>query len=608
MYKTFSALALGAIINPGLAFGQGGELPPIVVTATRTVQTVDESLASVTVITGETIERRQDRSLPDVLRGLAGVSVSRSGGPGQPASVFMRGTNSDHILVLIDGVKVGSATLGIVPFQDLPVDAIERIEVVRGPRSSLYGSEAIGGVIQIFTRRGGGETRPRLSVGLGSDNRVDTSLGLAGGGERAWFDANIAYAETDGFNACNGEPLVGGCFVDEPDRDGYSRVSGHVNAGIELGDRATLALHWLGSENATDFDGTPFGGNESETTQQVLGIRASLKPLPALELGIQVGRSLDLSDFFYEGAFVDTFDTRRDTASIQADLTLPGAALVTLGADYQLDEVDGTVDYVEHTRRNTGLFAQLQGMAGRHELATSIRRDDDEQFGGQTTGSLAWGYRPSDLVRLRASYGIAFKAPTFNDLYFPLFGNPGLDPETSESIEIGLDGQSGPVNWSLALYQTHIDELIAFDATTFSVGNIDSARIRGLELVVDARVRDWDLAANLSLTDPSNRSGVDKGNLLPRRPEQSVHLDVDRAFGRVSLGGTLLLNGRSFDDLANDTRLDAYGLVDLRASYRFDEHLLLQARVDNLFDTDYETAAFYNQPGRSLGLTLRYTP
>lgn len=585
------------------------EIDPVIVTATRTAQTADETLSSVTVITREEIERKQARSVMDALRGIPGFSASNAGGRGQPTTFFLRGSDSDHVLVLVDGVKIGSPTLGPAPFQDLPINQIERIEVVRGPRSSLYGSEAIGGVIQIFTRKGGGPLKPRVSAEAGTYGTAGGSVGLSGGGEQGWFDAAISFEDTEGFNACNGEPFVAGCFVYEPDRDGFSNAAGHARAGYRFGDIGELDLHWMRSETDTEFDGTLFGGNESSTVQQVAGAKVSLSPLPSWNLTLSGGRSWDQLDVFYKGAFLDTFDTTRDTLSWQNDVSFGDDHILTAGVDYQNDQVDGTVDYAVSSRNNTGVFGQYQGGFGQNLVKASLRYDENEQFGGHRSGDAAWGFRLDNGLQLSASYGTAFKAPTFNDLYYPFFGNPNLDPETSESAEIGVSGDFSAGSWSLNLYRTHIDDLIAFDATVQRPANIDQARIRGLEAVVSAHLAGWDVEANLTWLDPVNRSdGANNGNLLPRRPEQTFQLDLDSDFGDIRAGSSLFVAGRSYDDLANRIGLGAYALVDLRAEYDFNESLRVQAKIENLLDQDYETAAYYNQPGRGFYLTLRYEP
>jgi vitamin B12 transporter len=594
---------------PGFGADAATELDAVIVTATRTAQTADETLAAVTVIDRAEIERRQVRSVDDALRGIPGLSIANTGGRGQPTTLFLRGTDSDHVLVLVDGVKIGSATLGPAALQDVPIDQVERIEVVRGPRSSLYGSEAIGGVIQIFTRRGGGPLRPRFSVGAGSEVSANASLGLSGGGEQGWFDVSGRFEATEGFDACRGEPLVGGCFTFEPDNDGYHNAAGHARAGYRFGELGEIDLRFLRSETDTDYDGTMFSGNESRTVQQVAGASASLYPRPGWKLGLNAGRSWDELDVFYQGRFLDRFDTRRDSLSWQNDLGVGEGQILTLSIDYQRDQVDSSLDYERTSRSNTGVFGQYLGELQGHRVQLSVRRDDNQQFGGETTGSAAWGYTLGNGLRLTASYGTAFKAPTFNDLYYPFFGNPDLDPETSWSAELGVAGETLGTSWSLNLYQTEIDDLIAFDANVLRPENIDSARIRGLEAVAATEVAGWQLNANLTLLDPENRSsGANQGQRLPRRPEQSLSLDLDRAFGAIRAGASLSAYGRAYDDLANRDRLDGYVLVDLRAEYAFSRALRLQGRIENLLDEDYETAAFYNQPGRRFFVTLRYEP
>ncbi|MCB1905057.1 MAG: TonB-dependent vitamin B12 receptor [Gammaproteobacteria bacterium] len=595
---------------PWLMLGASGvcavELNPVVVTATRTAVTADDTLASVSVITRDDIERQQAQSVEELLRGLPGVSVTRNGGLGKVATIFLRGSESDQVLVLIDGIKVGSASIGATAFHDLPVHQIERIEIVRGPRSSLYGSEAIGGVIQIFTRKGGGEIKPNFSLGGGSHDTIEATAGISGGGERGWFNINLSGLDTDGFNSCDGEPGVAGCFTTEPDRDGYRNESGSLRAGYRFENGVEFDAHALRSSADSDFDGG--FQNESETAQQVLGASLSFSPIDLWRISLTAGQSRDESDYYKDGAFVSRFDTKRDTLTLQNDLTISDDHMITLGGDYQEDQVDTTA-YRADSRDNTGLFAQYQGTLAEHDLQLSLRNDDNEQFGDRTTGSAAWGYRLSDGLRLSLSYGTAFKAPTFNELYFPFFGNLDLQPEESESVELGLYGQSFLGGWSVNIYETTIEDMIAYDANSGLAANIDKARIRGLEATLTTSVSDWDLNASLTLLDPENRSvGANDGNQLPRRAKRGFRLDADRRFGQFALGATLHAEGKRFDDLGNTREIGGYATLDLRAEYSFAPDWRLQLRIENLFDENYETASFYNQPGTSAFLTLRYQP
>ena len=612
-YSLSAALLLG---STSVLADTAATLSPVIVTATRTAQTADETLASVTVITRADIERSQAQLLPEILRGVPGLTLSNNGGPGKQTSVFLRGTNSDHVLVLVDGIKVGSATAGTTAFQDLPLSQIERIEIVRGPRSSLYGSEAIGGVIQIFTRKGRGELEPRASVTLGSHQTRSGDIGLSAGGEAGWFNLGLSGLNTDGINACRPEAATAfaGCFASEPDRDGYRNRAASLRAGRQITEATALEFNWLRTEGDAEFDGFP---NESESQQQVLGVSLDSALSERWQSRLQLSRSRDESDNFQDGDFSSRFDTRRDSLSWQNDIAIGSADLLTLGADYLQDEITSTSDYDETERDNYGVFAQYQAMLGRHELIAALRHDDNEQFGNQGTGSLGWGYELNGGLRLTASYGTAFKAPTFNDLFFPdfmdpdvppefwFFSNPDLSPETSRTLELGLSGPVGQGNWALNLYDTRIDDLIVFDSLSTTMINLNSARIRGLEAILVQPLGDWNLNGNLTLLDPEDR---ETGNRLPRRARQSLQLDLDRDFDRYGFGVSLHATGKRYDDLANSRELDGYATLDLRASYRFAADWTLGARAVNLFDRDYETASFYEQEGRSIYATLSYAP
>jgi len=605
-FKKWSAAVLTLPLFPLYAAEDVNELSPVVVTASRVAETADETLASVTVITRDEIEQRQVNSMGELLQGVPGLTLSNNGGLGKATSVFLRGTESDHVLVLIDGVKVGSATLGTTAFQDIPVEQIERVEIVRGPRSSLYGSEAIGGVIQIFTRRGGGDLRPFFSVGGGSYDTYSASAGVSGGGENSWFNLTVSGIDSGGFNSCDGS-FSGGCFTIEPDKDGYRNLSGSLSAGYRFNNGAEAELQWLLVDSDNEFDGSFV--NETEAAQQVLSGKFSYAPTEIWDLTLQAGFSEDKADNFKDGDFQSRFDTERVSASLQNDIYLDDSQLVVLGIDYRDDQVDGTVDYEESSRYNTAGFAQYQGQFGANEIQASLRYDDNEQFGDYTTGSAAWGYQLSDALRFWTSYGTAFKAPTFNELYFPDFGNPDLDPEKSRSIEASLNGAYDWGRWSLNLYQIRVDDLISFNAATRAPENIGEARITGLEAVYAHQLMGWDLQGTLTLLDPENRSGgVNQGNQLPRRPESAFRLAVDRNFDRYSVGATVYAQGSSYDDLANTRRLGGYATLDLRGTYQFAKDWRVEAKLANVLDKQYETAAYFNQPGFNAFVTLRYQP
>lgn len=592
------------------------ELDEQVVTATRSEQPVRASLAATTVIDRAAIERSQASSVPELLRKVPGVTLSNNGGPGKNTTLFMRGSESDHVLVLIDGVKVGSVSAGLTAFQDLPVELIERIEVVRGPRSSLYGSEAIGGVIQIFTRKGHGEgaAKPWFSAGYGTHDSYQGSAGVAGGDEQAWYNLGVSSQDTDGINAKKPERFDSSIY--EADSDGYRNVSGNFRAGYKFDSGLELDGSVLRTKAHNDYDGIyddwdtgsriGFRSN-ADVNQTVLGGRARYSPLEPWTVTLQIGRSDDKTSDYRDGIFDTRIDTRRDSAAWLNDLSLADGHTLTAGVDWQHEQVSSNKEFGGDSRLNKGWFAQYMGEYGQQDWQLSLRRDDNEQFGTHDTGSAAWGYAFTDELRFSLSYGTAFKAPSFNELYYPNYGNPNLDAETSESFEMGLFGQYGWGHWSANLFRSHVDDLIAYDSVIQGPSNIGKARIDGLELVLGSQWLGWDWNANATFLDAENRDhGSNAGNELPRRPQQSFNLDLDRRIGRFGLGATLHAEGRSYDDLANRNKVAGYATLDLRGEYWLNEEWRLQAKVTNLLDADYETALDYNQPGQAVFFSVRY--
>lgn len=599
---------------PALTFAQDNtttNLDDVVVTGTRTAVSLENSLVPVQVIDHSDIDRSQANSLQDLLRGRAGINLTNSGGLGKQTSLFLRGTNSSHTLILIDGVRINSADFAAAAIPDLPLAQIDRIEIMRGPNSSLYGSEAIGGVIQIFTRRNQGEYTPYFQVGGGSNGLRQGSAGFGGGGERGWFGADAAYQRTDGINACRGSAtLFKGCYADEPDRDGYRNVSASLRGGYKLTDTLTLEANALRAEGATQYDGYY---NYTESVQQVLNTKLRYSPSESFALTINAGRSDNEADNFGPPSFgMDVFGsnaTHRNTASAQADIGFGKGQLLSVGTEWYIDHLDSTTAYDVDSRRNLAGFVEYQGTFGAHRLQASVRNDDNEQFGNHTTGSLGWGMDLSHGLKLSATYGTGFKAPTFSDLYDPWSGNRALVPEKSRSLNVGIAQYGNDWRWSFDAYDTRIEDLITYSGSTFSMVQVDEARIRGAEFTVDVTLAGWDLSAQLSRTDPRNRSNdANHDNLLPRRAQNTGRFDLDRAFGAVRLGLTVNGAGYRYDELSNATRLAGFATTDLRLEYAINEAWTLQAKADNVFDRHYETVAWYNQPGREYGVSLRYQP
>ncbi|GAB2507843.1 TonB-dependent vitamin B12 receptor [Lysobacter humi (ex Lee et al. 2017)] len=607
-FRILSAALLAALAPTAVA-QSADALDEVVVTANRIPVAVRDAVAPVEVIEREEIERSQARSLPELLRGRAGVSIGNQGGLGKLTTVFLRGSESDHVLVLVDGVRMGSATSGLVAFQDLPIELIERIEIVRGPRSSLYGSEAIGGVIQIFTRRDKGAPAPRFAVGIGSHETYEASAGFGGAIGRGWIGADFSRQQSEGINACRGfgAPVFAGCFTTEPDRDGYARDALSLRGGLEITDGLTFAGHALRAEGDNKYDGSFV--NRSETVQQVVGGELAWTPSESATLRLSGGRNRDGSDNFRNDTiFSNFFSTDRDSATLQGDFALAPAHRVSVGFDWTRDVVRSTTAFDRTRRGNRALFAQYLGDFGAVDLQASARQDDNGQFGEYSTGNLALGVDFGGGWRATVGAGNAFKAPTFNELYFPGFSNPELEPERSRTVEAGIGWTSDAMAVRFDAYDSRVEDLIAYNFLLFAPDNIQRARLRGAELTVNATFADWDLAGSLSRVDARDRSVAGVDPYLPRRARSSGRIDLDRSFGAFRFGVTASAEGERYDDLANTRRLGGYGLVDLRAEYAFARDWRLQARVANVFDRDYETVAFYNQPGRTWFLTLRYAP
>lgn len=583
--------------------------PPIVVTATRTAETADESLASVTVITREDIEKSKALSVPELLRGLAGVDVAIQGGFGKLSSIFLRGTNSTQILGLVDGLKINSVSAGQPSWEFLPLSEIERIEIVRGPRSSLYGSEAIGGVIQIFTRTGKGPPRARVELGAGTENTRSVNTGISAGNDRNWYNVSASSFRTDGIDAREPTLLFGFLPLDEPDKDGYDNDAFSARYGHRFVNTSQLEFFATKSDGNTEFDAS--GGNEDDFEVSSAGAKYQYRPTRRWNLRFEGGRTKDKRTTFRADGTVtpSRFDSEIDSFTWQNDLTFGTKQLLTLGADYRDEKIDSTVNFTQTSRDNKAVFGQYQGNYGRNDFLFGLRRDDNEAFGRKTTGNINWGHTLSNGTRILALFGTGFRAPTFNDLFFPDFmgfptANPDLKPEESESIEFGARGRIAGARWDIRIYRTEIDNLIALDQN-FIPQNLDKATIKGLEFELSAPIADWIGRIALSLIDPRNDT---TGDDLPRRSKEILRLDLERRFPKTNLLFTLIAQGSRFDDTANMIEVAGYGVVNAAVTHQLTKNWELGGRINNLFDKEYQTVDTFNELGRNVLFTAAFRP
>jgi vitamin B12 transporter len=577
-------------------------LSPITVTATRTEK--ESNLVSTTVIKRADIERLQVNSVEEALRGIAGINISNNGGLGKTTSVFMRGTNSDHVLVLIDDVRVGSATLGTTPFENLPISEIDSIEVVRGAKSSLYGSEALGGVIHIHTRSGANKKfKPVFSVSAGSHDHYRYSAGLSGTVADSWYNLNVTQEQTQGFNATSN--------TKELDHDGYDNHSGSVRVGHKFSDRLLLEGHALIANGYNEFDGSY--QNQSNFNQQVFGGQVKFKATDFWNFTFKAGDSLDLTKNKLNSVYKSYFNTERFSLSAQNDFTLAEHHLLSVGYDFLSDNVKSSDTYDKSQRNNHAGFAQYQGQLDDHQLTLGGRLDHNQQFGDHTTWNAAYGYHFLDAFNLSASYSTAYKAPTFNQLYYPNFGNASLMPERSKNYEVGINGKHDWGQWAVNFYQIDIKDLIIFDPNNnYLPSNISAARIRGMDATASTQLLGFNLQGNLTLLSPENRgdrgTAANAGKILPRRAQETFRLDIDKRIADFSAGASFRAEGRRFDDPGNQQRLAGFATLDLRAEYTLLNQLTLQAKVNNLLNKQYQTVKGYNTDDLNVFFTLRYTP
>ncbi len=568
-------------------------LDPVVVTPTLSAQTVRESLSSVTVIDREQIDRQQPRELQDLFHGQAGINAVSSGSFGKNTSVFTRGTGSESTILLVDGIRIRSATSGGAPWQFIPPQLLDRLEVVRGPRGSLYGADAVGGVVQAFTPEGRGEAQHWAQAGGGSFGTREGGAGAAAGDSRSRFSIAGNHFDTGGV------PV-------RPDGEdkGFRNNSGIASAAYRLDGGTEISVVGFQAEGNTEFD-----SGDTDFLIQALGASAEAAVNDHWITHFQLSQARDEGEQD-DGSF---FDTRSRVAHWQNRFTRDEQELV-VGAEYLEDVVSSSRDFAEDRRDNVAVFGQAFAGLGDLDLQTSLRHDDNEAFGSHVTGGVSLGYALDSAHTARASYGTAFRAPTFNDLFWPSDpfseGNPDLEPETSQTTEVGIRGQYRILFWDLAAYQTDVEDLIDWAPGNDGIWrptNLEDARIQGVELSAGVNLDQWRVQSSAEYKDPRDR---ETDNLLTRRSRANFRLEVDRQFGDWSLGATGVAEGHRYD--TDGTRHSGFGLLNLRASWEFARHWSARLTVDNALDKDYVTARNtlndfdYQNAGRGVFLTVRY--
>ena len=569
---------------------------PVVVTATRIPQKLSETNQQAVVITREEIAASGHLSLVELLQARGGVEITNSGGLGQPSGVSMRGAEPRHTMVLIDGLRIGSATAGGTAFENIPLNQIERIEIVPGPLSSVYGSDSIGGVIQIFTRS---EPGASARFGYGSYGTREASASFGRRVNNTEFNFSAGGLESSSFDAT--KPALP--FAQHnPDSDRYrnhnlsARMTQHLAAGHSLGFTA------FQSEGAAHFDAGLATDDVNRQTLQAFSIFSRNRITANWSSLLRIGTTRDDSDTV--GAFPGYFRTDQHQATWQNDLQLPIGTLVG-GLEYLDQRVASNTLFKQTGRTVASAFGGYVGNFGAHGLQLNARHDDNSQFGGRDTGSLGYSYRVSGPLRVRASVGTAFKAPTFNDLYFPdfppfFFSNPNLRPERSRNREAGVDYRSGDRQLGVTIFQNDISDLITVftDPATFVSNTVNLARVRteGVEIAWRGTLWGWQTRAQLTVQDPRDET---TGSQLRRRAKQYGSVGAERTFGPWRFGADVIGSGERFDSTneAPNTRMHGYGLLNLTAGYALARDWSINARWNNVLDREYELNQFFNTPG-----------
>ena len=583
-----SVLAL-SLISSSFAVYAADQTEPVIVTATRTAQIADESVAPVIVIDQQTLQQNPGADIADILRMYSGIEISRNGGPGQTTTMFIRGANSNHTLVMIDGVKINPGTIGGAPLQNIDLSMIDHIEVVKGPRSTLYGSEAIGGVINIITKRrktDGSDYSAAVTGGSYGTKELRLAAHNHNGDHGAGIE--VSKVKSDGF------PTKAVSTIDR----GYDNLNLHVYGSKHLGDTDYTISHWQSSGNTEYLDSSNLPVDQdfqNATTAITAKTAMAASWVSTLKLS-------HISDKIDQNQGSDFAHTGRYAIDWQNDVQWHPQNLLTAGLyrsqENTIASVYGTAFDVD-TYVNAG-FVQNVRTTSATTLITGLRYTQHETFGNHTTWNVEYGVNLGHAFRLTLASNSGFRAPDSTDR-FGYGGNPNLKPETSTNSEIGLRyAISKAHRLSLNVFRNKITDLAQYNSGTSLMENIGQATITGSELVYEFISQHWSARASASVQNPHD--DINDSQLL-RRSEHAYSFLLKYHGNSYDLGLDTYYSGNRPDYGAI---LDPYTLVNLNADYRFSRNMSLNLRIENLTDEDYQLASGYNTPGRSAYAELRF--
>ncbi|HSV45002.1 MAG TPA: TonB-dependent receptor [Ramlibacter sp.] len=575
-------------------------LQEVVVSASRTEQRLQDALPATTLITRADIERAQTPDLPSLLKRVTGVQVTQNGGAGTVSAAFIRGAETRHTLVMIDGVPVNNLNFGSAAIEHLSLADVDRIEIVRGNVSSLYGSAALGGVIQIFTRQAGPTPQASLTVQGGSRGLAQAnasgSVRLNSGTQ---LRATAEVLENKGFNSIKQEERPG----TNPDRDGYNRRAASLGVAQELSGGNTVGLRLRDSHGKTRYD-SQFGpanqADESRFAERGAVIDGRFRLAEGWQLHGALTESIDKLD-----ADVTAFPFFVHSKSRGAQLGLEGKLApgqqLTAGVEHGRQRLASDTVYNRSQRDLDSVRVGYTGDMGAHQFQLNLRQDRYSDFGSASTWYAGYGFRITPAWRVSATASTGFNAPTFNDLFYPFGGNANLRPEKVKSAELALQYAVEGQELRATLFNNRFTDLIASDSF-FNRMNIGHARNRGLELSWRGKIGDYGVQAGLTSQEPID---TDTGARLARRAAGLANLSLTRDLGPWQLGGDLRYSGARPD---GTRRLGSYAVLDLTAAYVLSKEVKLFGRIDNATNRDYETVYGYRQGSRGLFAGITWTP
>lgn len=610
---TFSVSRHAALTSLALAIAAPAAqaqstLSTVLVTATRSPQSASDVLSDNVVIGADEIARSGAVSLSELLQKQRGIEVTRNGGPGTVSSVFIRGAGNKQNIVLVDGVRIGSATTGEANWSALPLSAIDHIEIVYGPLSTLYGADAIGAVVQIFTRHGAGAPRLGAAVGAGSDaaRSYEASISGATGGEHSFSYALSAGKEKSaGFSALL--PTASKTKYNADD-DGYDKESASGRFALELARGHEIGLQFLHSRLDAQYDNGP--GYDARNLKKLENLAFFSKNtfLPKWTSQFQVAEARDLqgTDAGPKASDKSQYNTTQTDFSWQNDILL-GADTLQVLLDHRKEES------IARERSTNSVAASYNLKRERHLASVSVRNDDSSQYGSNTTGALGYGYRVTNALRASASIGTSFRAPTFNELYDPDVGVAANRPEKGRNAETGLYFDDGVTQLSAVYYRNRLTDLLVLTkpcpvepAKHERYGcayNVNHALLEGISLSGRRQFGPLALSGNLDLQDPRDET---TGKSLERRARRHANVAAEYGAGALKGGAELQLSGQRFDKADNKDVLGGYGLLNLYASWQAAPDWSLLLRWNNVANKQYELVRTYATAGSGVFLGLRY--